>query len=289
MWREEIKLDFPYDFDYSMRRLAFDDLNKIDMDTKTIYVPISVEEEVVVATVQAIGTIKKPVFLIEGENENQKKAVLAKISELFQWDVDLAQIDNFFKETSLAPLFKKHRYTPIVREFDLFGCLVKVIIHQQLNMAFSQTLTSRFVHTFGHQKNGVWCYPSPKEVAALEYDQLTSLQFSKRKAEYIIDTAKLMVDKQLDLDELAGLPDAEIFDQLLKVRGIGAWTIENWLLFGLGRADLFPKADIAIQQALKNEFELEKRPTYPEMDEWNERWMPYRSYATMTLWRSIED
>jgi DNA-3-methyladenine glycosylase II len=79
-----------------------------------------------------------------------------------------------------------------------------------------------------------------------------------------------------------------VIKQLVKIRGIGPWTAQNFLLFGLGRPNLFPKADIGIQNAIKKHFQLEQKPTFEQMDEISKEWAPYLSYASLYLWRSIE-
>jgi DNA-3-methyladenine glycosylase II len=92
----------------------------------------------------------------------------------------------------------------------------------------------------------------------------------------------------LNLEVLAMEADSEIMKQLVKIRGIGPWTAENWMMFGVGRENLFPKADIGIQNALKIYFGMDKKPSYEQMESWSKEWRPYLSYASLTLWRSIE-
>ena len=80
----------------------------------------------------------------------------------------------------------------------------------------------------------------------------------------------------------------QIIEELIKIRGVGRWTAENFLLFGLGRPNLFPKADIGIQNAIKLLYNLERKPTMEEMAQFSKEWHPYLSYASLYLWRSIE-
>jgi len=189
----------------------------------------------------------------------------------------------------LSALFTKYPATPLVREFDPFGNLMKTIIHQQLNMAFAQTLTLRFVQAYGEQSKGVWFFPTPERVAEIPYEELQAMQFSRRKAEYVIDTARKIVSGELDLAGLADLSDEEVLKTLTKVRGVGPWTVQNWLMFSQGRPDLFPVADIGIQNALKLYFQMDNKPNIEQIEKWMQEWSPYRSYAAMTLWRSIEE
>src|SRR5690625_1804309 len=243
MWQETLQLSTAYDFDYILLRLKMDKLNYADVEQRKIVVPLRVEEEKVLATVTSLGTTEAPVFQIEGEEEEYRSFVMKRLEEIFGWKQDLNVIQSFFQQTNLSALFTKYPATPLVREFDPFGNLMKTIIHQQLNMAFAQTLTLRFVHAYGEQNKGVWFFPTPERVAEIPYEELQAMQFSRRKAEYVIDTARKIVSGELDLAGLADLSDEEVLKTLTKVRGVGPWTVQNWLMFSQGRPDLFPVAD----------------------------------------------
>ena len=289
MWQETLQLSTAYDFDYILLRLKMDKLNYADVEQRKIVVPLRVEEEKVLATVTSLGTTEAPVFQIEGEEEEYRSFVMKRLEEIFGWKQDLNVIQSFFQQTNLSALFTKYPATPLVREFDPFGNLMKTIIHQQLNMAFAQTLTLRFVHAYGEQSKGVWFFPTPERVAEIPYKELQAMQFSRRKAEYVIDTARKIVSGELDLAGLADLSDEEVLKTLTKVRGVGPWTVQNWLMFSQGRPDLFPVADIGIQNALKLYFQMDDKPSIEQIEKWMQEWSPYRSYAAMTLWRSIEE
>ncbi|MCR2822076.1 DNA-3-methyladenine glycosylase family protein [Lederbergia panacisoli] len=287
MWQEEIKFVGPYDFDLALSRLAMDPLNIINQKERSIKVPIyDLAPEV--ATVQATGTTDEPVFLVSGENSATKSKVIERISAVFQWKTSLAEIQTHFLTTSLNKIFQNHRGTPIVLDFSPFTTLVKSIIHQQVNMKFAISLTEQFVKTFGYEISGVYFYPSPETIANIEPETLRALKFSQRKAEYVIGLAKEIVNGAINLELLSKLSDEEIMKELVKVRGIGPWTVQCYLLFGLGRPNLFPLADIGLQNAIKDLHGLDRKPTKEEMLEYSGEWQPYLSYASLYLWRSIE-
>jgi DNA-3-methyladenine glycosylase II len=288
MWKEIVATEGPYDFDRVLDRLSKDPLNFLNKEDKFIKVPLVINENPIVIIVKAIGSKAKPSFEITGSDEGVKELALMNVQRIFQWDFSLHKLNLHFQTTNIADIFKQHTGTPLVLEFDLYRCLMKCFIHQQLNVTFAHTLTERFVKEFGYQVEDVWFYPKPEIVATLEYDDLRALQFSGRKAEYVIDTSRLISEAKLNLTELELLSDDEIMKKLTKVRGIGPWTVQNLLLAGLGQPNLFPKADIGVQKALQKHFKLEKKPTSEEMDYYSEHWQPYLSYATLYLWRSIE-
>ena len=93
---------------------------------------------------------------------------------------------------------------------------------------------------------------------------------------------------ELNFKELKHLYNQEIHDILIKLRGVGPWTVQNFLMFGIGRPNLFPMADIGLQNALKKRFDLAQKPSKAEMEQYIKDWEPYLSYASLYLWRSIE-
>jgi DNA-3-methyladenine glycosylase II len=277
----QIELPYVYDFDRALDRLSLDPLHAVDLGEKSVKVPMPEGNSV---TVKALGTAEKPVFSIEGAKAGQEM----KIKELFHFHKSLEPVNDHFKETNLSHLFEQHRGTPLIREFSLYGSLMKSIIHQQLNLSFAHTLTSRFVQTFGEEREGVWFYPEPGAIARLEVEALRKLQFSTRKAEYVIGLSKAIAEGKLDMDEMEAKTDEEIAAELIAYRGVGPWTAQNFLLFGLGRPNLFPLADIGLQNALKIQWQLPEKPKAEEILRHLPKWSPYLSYAALYLWRSLE-
>jgi DNA-3-methyladenine glycosylase II len=278
----------PYNFDLVLDRLSLDPLNAVDMDRRSVKVPFYGKQDEVL-TITATGTTDEPSFLIKMENEDEDNSRLAYLKKTFQWEGTLQEIHQHFLSTDLKSIFIEHSGTPIVLEFSPYATLMKSIIHQQLNLAFAHTLTKRFVHKYGRQKDDVWFYPRPEETAALDVSELREMQFSQRKAEYVIGVSKEIAEGRLNLLKLEKKSDEEILKELVKLRGIGPWTAENYLMFALGRMNLFPKTDIGIQNALKKLYSMDRKPTLAEIDEMSEAWNPYLSYASLYLWRSIEN
>jgi DNA-3-methyladenine glycosylase II len=286
VWREEIHFEGPYHFDSVLQRHKPDPLKQVDIEARSIRVPVVIGNHSQVIEVKAIGTVNQPAFTVKGQMD--KEVAIPHISELFQWNISLKPIHNHFQQTDLKDIFDTFIGTPLVLDFGLFDSLIKCIIHQQINMTFAYRLTERFVKTFGYEIDGVWFFPQPEKVATLTVEQLRELQFSSRKAEYMIQIAKEIVEKGLNLQALKMLTDEEIFQKLTLIRGVGKWTVENFLLFGMGRPNLFPMADIGIQNALKKLYKLETKPTFEEMEHYKQGWEPYQSYASLYLWRSLE-
>ncbi|EOV9527619.1 DNA-3-methyladenine glycosylase family protein [Bacillus cytotoxicus] len=287
MWSEHVTLKSPYHFEEVLRRLSFDPLHRVQLDEKIVYVPLFINGEQIVVRIQGLGTIEKPQFWISSET-GQREQVMERIYTIFQWNESLQKIQDHFQNTSLHPLFETYAYTPLILEFDYFACLLRCIIHQQVNLKFATVLTEQFVKTYGTEKNDVFFFPTSERVAKISIEELRGQKFSQRKAEYMIGLAKQIVEGKLNLSKLEKQTEEEVSAQLLPVRGIGAWTVQNFLLFGLGRRNMFPKTDIGIQRALQRLFQLDNKPDDALLEQIKQECEPYCSYAALYLWKSIE-
>lgn len=287
MWSQHVTLEYPYHFEEVLKRLSFDPLNVIQLDEKVIYVPLFIDEEQIVVRLQGIGTVQNPQFWISSQTGDPEK-VMKRMRSIFHWNDSFQDIQNHFSNTSLRPLFEMYAYTPIILEFDYFACLLRCIIHQQINLKFATVLTEQFVKRYGIEKNGVFFFPTPEIVENISIEELREQKFSQRKAEYIVGLAKHIVDGKLDLASIETRAEEEVSAQLLPIRGIGAWTVQNFLMFGLGRKNMFPKADIGIQRAVQGIFQLDDKPDDAFLENVKQECEPYCSYAALYLWKSIE-
>ncbi|PGZ08259.1 DNA-3-methyladenine glycosylase [Bacillus cereus] len=287
MWSEHVTLEYPYHFEEVLKRLSFDPLNVIQLDEKVMYIPLCIDEEQIVVRLQGIGTVQNPQFWISSQTGDPEK-VMKRMRSIFHWNDSFQDIQNHFLNTSLRPLFEMYAYTPIILEFDYFACLLRCIIHQQINLKFATVLTEQFVKRYGIEKNGVFFFPTPEIVANISIEELREQKFSQRKAEYIVGLAKYIVDGKLDLASIETRAEEEVSAQLLPIRGIGAWTVQNFLMFGLGRKNMFPKADIGIQRAVQSIFQLDDKPDDAFLENVKQECEPYCSYAALYLWKSIE-
>ncbi|SDM47236.1 DNA-3-methyladenine glycosylase II [Psychrobacillus sp. OK028] len=278
---QTVELAFNYRMEDVLKRLAFDPLNSVDIANQTVKIPM---EEYII-TVQSIGSFHEPKFIVTGL---ETKEQFERVQSIFHFNRSLEPIQKHFLNTNLHSLFLRFEGTPIITDFSLYANIIKSIIHQQLNLSFARTLTERFVHTFGKCKEVVWLYPSPETIASINVDTLRHMQFSTRKAEYIVGISKAIAESQLNLEALSTQEDDFIISELIKYRGIGPWTAESFLLFGLGRANLFPLADIGLQNSLKILWHLDRKPMKSEITPHLASWSPYNSYAALYLWKNIE-
>jgi DNA-3-methyladenine glycosylase II len=258
-------------------------VNSVDLQNNTVRIPM---EEGNIITLQSTGTKQLPAFIIKNAIDDIQ---IETVKSIFHFDKSLDAIGSHFADTDLESLFIEYEGTPLIKSFSLYGTLMKSIIHQQLNLSFSHTLTKRFVESFGNEADGVWRYPSPERIASLDVSTLREMQFSTRKAEYVIGLSREIAEGALDLEQFEKMDDDEVTSKLVAYRGVGPWTAQGFLMFGLGRPNLFPLADIGLQNALKKVWKIDRKPTKDEMLVHFPEWSPFLSYAALYLWHSIEE
>lgn len=227
---------------------------------------------------------------VDRELSDKDRVKLKKtIRRMFTMDVNLEPFyEQMEADSRLAPIMKERRGLHMVLDPDLYECLMKTIIGQQLHVAFAAKLVDRFVKTAGDtiesQGEQYSVFPSPEQVAVLQYEDLQALQFNRRKAEYVIDISRKLVEGTLDLESWVKSDDEECIKKLCTLRGVGRWTAECLLLFGMGRQNLLPAADIGLRNALRKAYALPAQPSEGEVRRRGQAWSPWRSYVTFYLW-----
>lgn len=165
---------------------------------------------------------------------------------------------------------------------ERFQALVRAIIFQQLAGSAAQAIYQRFVALFPTGR-----FPSPRQVLDLPLERLTGAGLSRAKTAYIRDLAEHVDRGALNFRRFARMDDEAIIDELTRVRGIGRWTAEMFLMFNLGRPDVLPVDDLGFRNAVMKAYGMSARPGARELREMGERWRPYRSAAVWYFWRSL--
>ena len=156
-----------------------------------------------------------------------------------------------------------------------FDTLARAIVGQQISRAAATSIWNRM------EANGV---NEADVIATKSPDDLAAVGLSRRKAEYIIGIADEIVSKRINLKALADMDGQAVQDRLVQIRGIGAWTADNFRLFALGDMDTWPVNDIALQEGMKRLKDLPHRPKASEMETLGEAWRPYRGAGALVLW-----
>lgn len=163
-----------------------------------------------------------------------------------------------------------------------FQSLAEAIIYQQLAGAAADAIYGRFLKIYRGR------FPSPGRLIATSDEKLRAAGLSARKAEYLKDLARHIDDGRIKPRLLNSLTDEQVVEQLVKVKGIGRWTAEMFLIFCLGRPDVLPVGDLGLRKAIQKTYSLQDLPSEQVMHDLARTWRPYRSIATWYLWKSLE-
>jgi DNA-3-methyladenine glycosylase II len=156
-----------------------------------------------------------------------------------------------------------------------FETLARSIIGQQISRAAASAIWTRM----RDQDQS-----SAPIIAAKQPDDLMPFGLSRRKAEYLIGIADEIKSGRLDLAALAEMSSQDVQKRLVEIRGIGAWTADNFRLFALGDMDAWPANDIALQEGMKRLKSLDERPNGKMLEKLGEAWRPYRGAGALMLW-----
>lgn len=157
-----------------------------------------------------------------------------------------------------------------------FETLLSTIVSQQISTEAARAIMGRVAALMGTME--------PKALQVLETQQLRQAGMSFRKIEYAQGLAQAVIDRTLDIDELARMDDTEAINAITELRGFGQWSAEIYLMFSLQRQDVFPADDLALQVALGQLKGLEQRPTAKQSRQLIEHWAPWRSVGSLFLW-----
>ncbi len=167
---------------------------------------------------------------------------------------------------------------------NLFGALVDSIIGQQISVHAASAIRRRIAALM---PDGATL--TPDGILARSVEDLRGAGLSRTKVGYLLDLATKVHDGTVDLEHLSALDDEAIVAELMKVKGIGRWTVEMFLIFSLHRPDVLPVGDLGFRTAIQRQYGLEQLPTADEIRRLAEPWVPYRSVATWYLWRSLRN
>jgi DNA-3-methyladenine glycosylase II len=164
---------------------------------------------------------------------------------------------------------------------ERFQSLVRAIIFQQLAGRAALAIYQRFVKIIGHGR-----FPTPAQVIAASDEDMRRAGLSRGKMAYIRDLARHVREGSLNFRKFTRMEDEEIITELVRVRGIGRWTAEMFLMFNLRRPDVLPVDDLGFRSAVAKAYGLHQLPAAKELRSLGERWRPYRSAAVWYLWQS---
>ena len=181
------------------------------------------------------------------------------------------------QDKDLAFIFQTYGLPPLWAREAGFATLIHIILEQQVSVA---SALSAFDKLRGKLNGEI----TPENLLSLSDAEMKAAYFSRQKTVYARDLAQNILNGNLDLNRFGNLSNEEIKHELKKIKGIGDWTADIYLLMAMHRADVMPKGDLALHVAWQKLKRLELRPTSDEFLQIAERWKPLRSVAARLLW-----
>ena len=170
------------------------------------------------------------------------------------------------------------------RRLPPFQSIIHAIIHQQLSGNVARVIFDRFVMLFGNIN-----FPTPEEVINIDLESLRGVGLSRSKATYIKGLAEMVLMGRVpSIEECDRLSDEEIKDHLTEIKGIGPWTVEMLLIFNFGRPDILPIHDLGVRKGFQIAYKKRELPTPKQLERFGRKWKPYRTMATLYLWRAVD-
>ena len=200
----------------------------------------------------------------------------------------------------MADIMKRHKLKPRKRNTDdRFEYLALTILYQQLSTKVADVIAGRFKAIYqplpsppqsgGGDRRNAGAFPKPEEVLKTPDEKLREVGISWAKVKYIKDLADKVQSREVELEELEKLEDEAVIAELTKVKGIGTWTAEMFLMSALGRPDIFSFGDLGLQTAIKKAYGFKTLPSKRTMQRISKRWSPYRTHAARLLWASLDN
>lgn len=182
------------------------------------------------------------------------------------------------KDPHLNNILTEYGYPPMWSRPNTFQSLILTILEQQVSLASAYAAFRKL-----KQRTGT---VTPQKIRALTDEELRSCYFSRQKILYARELARAFVSKDIQLRRLVSQPNEDIRTVLKKVKGIGDWTADIYLIHVLQRTDIFPLGDIALVNSIKHIKQLPAHTTRDELLEIGKLWQPYRTIATMLFWHA---
>ena len=198
--------------------------------------------------------------------------------------IDPAAAARHFRKVDpvIHSVFKQVGPCTLKPQRDRFNMLVRSIISQQISTSAARSIRAKLEALIAPEK------VRPEVLSRLTFEQLRSAGLSSQKATYLHDLAAKAADGTVQLKMIGRRKDEEVIEELIQVKGIGRWTAQMFLIFSLGRPDVFPPDDLGIKVALRNLYGLAELPTKAEAHALAAPWTPHSTFATWYLWRSLD-
>lgn len=248
------------------------------------------------AVVRPRGGVDDPTLEVELRGGGLTEGDAAATAEQLEWVLGSGQdvrpfYDGTRDDAVMREITGRFYGMHLTHSLTVFESLVLAILGQQIAAAVARVVRRLVVETYGMSEtfDGVkyFAFPRPEAIQATKVEELRGLKLSQRKAEYVKGIAAAAVDSSGWLERLRELPGDEAVERLTELRGVGKWSAHWVLTRALGHPDAFPSGDLALQRAVSNLYFGGEKQGEQEIEEFSQRWHPFRAYATGYLFAAL--
>ncbi|MDN4074231.1 DNA-3-methyladenine glycosylase family protein [Fictibacillus terranigra] len=267
-------------------------LHEVDIENKVIRKAVRCEKEIVLIQLEATDQHLLLSFPLRVPDSRSKAEIVHHVIDWMDLDRDLAPFYQLAKQDHiLNHIVHGREGLRMIGVPDLFEAMAWSIMGQQVSLHVAYLLKKRLVERYGEsvvcEGKEYWTFPEPGIIAKLTKEDLLSLKFTNRKAEYLLGVADIIATGQLKKTALQQMPLPVMEKSLIAIRGIGSWSANYVMMRCLRHPDAFPAADVGLHNALKKVIGSHSKPSLSEIMEWSEKWTDWRAYATFYLWMEL--
>jgi DNA-3-methyladenine glycosylase II len=186
------------------------------------------------------------------------------------------------RDKKMKKLIREHGEMKLTKQKDVWLYLCFSIVSQQLSVKVARVIRQRFLDLYQGE-------PTPEKIIATPHDQLRGIGMSNAKTSYVKHVAQFQLEKGMDPKKLSQMDNEEVIEYLTEIKGVGRWTVEMLLMFALGREDVFAPDDLGLVNAVIGLYGIRrsknKKIFRQRLEKHAETWAPYRTYASLYLWR----
>ena len=199
--------------------------------------------------------------------------------ECFNEDNFISLCDKLAKkDKDLKAVIKQYGYPPMWGRIPSFATLIHIILEQQVSLASAKAAFLKLEGRIGHI--------TPEKVLLLTDEEMKVCYFSRQKIIYARYLAKAIVHNEFSIEKIIALDDESLRTEMKKLKGIGDWTTDVFMMMALHRCDCFPTGDIALMKSIKEVKNIDSNTSKEEVLVIANKWKPYRTIAAFILWHA---
>ena len=190
-------------------------------------------------------------------------------------------VAHLSKDQQLKKLIEQHGTLQLKKQKNLYLYLCYSIMSQQLSTKVASVIRKRFIDLYSGE-------PTAAQIVQTPFEKLRALGLSNAKVNYVQNVARFEMENGMSHQKLSRMSNEEVIEYLTQIKGVGRWTTEMLLMFALCREDVFAVDDLGLQQAVVKLYDLKhrkKKIMLNRISKISEQWSPYRTYASLYLWK----